>query len=132
MTRLFIATWRDLTCKSGCPFKCTINKFSFTKLTEEVATWKHSWSSAFYLAAETTPLMLRKEDEYLTFDMSDTINGIGGAMGLFLGWLVLFLLQNCASFRKNICYKRKLYIKGLIKNLFVIGLICRSIVHLFN
>ena len=101
MTRLSLATWKDLTRESGCLVKCTINQFIFTKHTEEVVTWKHSWSSAFYLTAEAT--MLRKEDEYLIFDKSDTINGIGGAMGLFLGWSVLFLLQKCVSSGKNIC-----------------------------
>jgi hypothetical protein len=109
MTRLFYATWKDLTHQSGCFVKCTINQFIFTKVNEEVATWKRSWSSAFYITAET--MLLRKKDEYWTFDMSDTINGIGGAMGLFLGWSVLFLLPKCASSGTTICLQFYNYLK---------------------
>ena len=35
--------------------------------------------------------MVRKEEEFWVFDLSDTINGIGGALGLFLGWSGLYL-----------------------------------------
>ena len=35
--------------------------------------------------------MVKIEEEFFIFDMSDTVNGIGGAMGLFLGWSVLDL-----------------------------------------
>ena len=69
--------------------KCTVIKFQFIKIKQEDVDWKHDWSSAFYLAAETS--LLRREEEYLVFDMSDTVNGIGGAMGLFRGLSVLDL-----------------------------------------
>ena len=75
--------------------KCTVIKFQFIKIKQEDVDWKHDWSSAFYLAAETS--LLRREEEYLVFDMSDTVNGIGGAMGLFLGWSLLFLVRQLAS-----------------------------------
>ena len=51
--------------------------------------WEHSWSSSFYLVPEKT--MVKIEEEFRIFDLSDTINGIGGALGLFLGWSVLHL-----------------------------------------
>ena len=35
--------------------------------------------------------MVRREEEFWVFDLSDTINGIGGALGLFLGWSGLYL-----------------------------------------
>ena len=35
--------------------------------------------------------MVKIEEEFFLFDLSDTVNGIGGAMGLFLGWSVLDL-----------------------------------------
>jgi hypothetical protein len=50
-------------------------------------SWRHDWSSAFYLAAETTEVT--KTDEFWVFDLTDAITGIGGALGLFLGWSVL-------------------------------------------
>ena len=31
------------------------------------------------------------EEEILVFDGDDLINGIGGALGLFLGWSILYL-----------------------------------------
>jgi hypothetical protein len=35
--------------------------------------------------------MVRREEEFWVFDLSDTVNGIGGALGLFLGWSGLYL-----------------------------------------
>ena len=32
------------------------------------------------------------QEELLVFDFEDLINGIGGALGLFLGWSILYLL----------------------------------------
>ena len=32
------------------------------------------------------------QEELLVFDFEDLINGIGGALGLFLGWSFLYLL----------------------------------------
>ena len=54
--------------------------------------WKHDWSFAFYLAAEKTEI--RQEEESLVFDVSDMINGIRGAMGLFIGWSIYYLIQD--------------------------------------
>ena len=31
------------------------------------------------------------QEELLVFDFEDLINGIGGALGLFLGWSIFFL-----------------------------------------
>ena len=95
MVRLIAAPWRNLTAESGCYTSCTVKKFQLTKTKEELVTWKRTWSSAFYMTAEST--LVRKEEEFLVFDKSDLINGIGGAMGLFLGWSLLSLIQKFAS-----------------------------------
>ena len=34
------------------------------------------------------------QEELLVFDFEDLINGIGGAMGLFLGWSILYIGKN--------------------------------------
>ena len=94
-------SWADLTHMTGCQARCHIRQFSFTECKDSLVTWKHDWSSAFYLAPETTEVII--SEELWVFDIFDTINGIGGAMGLFLGWSVLFLLQKCVSSGKNIC-----------------------------
>ena len=65
-----------------------------------MAEWKHEWASAFYLIAESS--VQQVEQEYLVFDLSDAMNGIGGAMGLFLGWSILYLMQRCGSAVRNI------------------------------
>ena len=99
-TRLHSASWRDLTSESGCFVKCTIKQFQFTKIRQDVAEWKRDLASAFYLIAESS--VQRVEEEYLVFDMSDAMNGIGGAMGLFLGWSILYLMQKCGTAVRNI------------------------------
>ena len=56
---------------------------------EETITWDVDYSSAFYLMAEKTSV--EGQEELLMFDILDLINGIGGALGLFLGWSILQL-----------------------------------------
>ena len=65
-----------------------------------MVTWNHNWSSAFHLELETSEV--RQEQEFLVFDLFDTLNGIGGAMGLFLGWSVFYLVGQLANGVKNI------------------------------
>lgn len=48
-----------------------------------------NYSSAFILTAEKTSV--EGQEELLVFDKEDLINGIGGALGLFLGWSILYL-----------------------------------------
>ena len=44
-------------------------------------------SSTFFLSAEKT--MVKTEEELLAFGFEDLVNGLGGALGLFLGWSLL-------------------------------------------
>ena len=37
---------------------------------------------------------VEEHEELLVFDIEDLINGIGGALGLFLGWSILYLGKN--------------------------------------
>ena len=75
----------DLLNQTGCHVRCRARFFSFTDCKAVEVTWKHNWSSAFYLAPEDSEM--RTEEEFLVFDLSDTINGIGGAFP----WLVCTL-----------------------------------------
>ena len=59
------------------------------ELREEPITWSADHSSAFFLMAEKTSV--EGQEELLVFDFEDLINGIGGALGLFLGWSLLYL-----------------------------------------
>ena len=35
------------------------------------------------------------KEELLSFDFEDLVNGLGGALGLFLGWSLLHILNQC-------------------------------------
>ena len=61
------------------------------QLREEPITWDVNYSSAFLLMAEKT--IVEEHEELLVFDIEDLINGIGGALGLFLGWSVVTFLD---------------------------------------
>ena len=56
---------------------------------EEAITWDVDYSSAFFLMAEKTSV--EGQEELLVFDFEDLVNGLGGALGLFLGWSILYI-----------------------------------------
>ena len=45
------------------------------------------------MSAEKT--LVKTELELLAFDFEDLVNGLGGALGLFLGWSILHILIQC-------------------------------------
>ena len=59
------------------------------QISHETVDWKTSSSSAFYLSAEKS--LVKTEEELLAFDFEDLVNGLGGALGLFLGWSLLHI-----------------------------------------
>ena len=61
--------------------------------------WNVNYSSSFYLMAEKTSV--EGQEELLVFDPEDLINGIGGALGLFLGWSILYLGKTLYSDKDN-------------------------------
>ena len=87
----------------------------FLQKSKERITWRVSWSSAFFLSAEKT--RVRLEEELLVFGFEDVVNGVGGALGLFLGWSILYIVlesyKNVVSFMRyiklslfNICCRK--------------------------
>ena len=36
---------------------------------------------------------MKIEEELLAFDFEDLVNGLGGALGLFLGWSLLYMFN---------------------------------------
>ena len=64
----------------------------FFQLSEETITWSVNYSSAFFLTAEKTSV--EGQEELLVFDWEDLVNGVGGALGLFLGWSILYIGEN--------------------------------------
>ena len=73
--------------------------------------WKVAWSSAFFLSAEKT--RIRLEEELLVFGFEDVVNGVGGALGLFLGWSILYIVLE--SYRSVGNFVR--YIKTFVCNI---------------
>ena len=68
--------------------------------------WKTLSSSSFFLYAKRT--MVKIEEELLVFDFEDLVNGLGGALGLFLGWSLLqILLQSFTFFHTFISWASK-------------------------
>ena len=72
------------------------------QLRAETITWDVDYSSAFFLMAEKTSV--EGQEELLVFDLEDLINGVGGALGLFLGWSILYIGKNriTLTFKKYI------------------------------
>jgi hypothetical protein len=44
--------------------------------------------------------LFKKEDEFWVFQLSDAINGIGGALGLCLGWSGAFVVKELIDVAK--------------------------------
>ena len=84
--------WKKLKEKTGCLPKCNVMEFSFVEKNQEDVTWRYNWSSSFFLSTERT--LIRREEELLAIDFEDMINGIGGALGLFLGWSILNMVSD--------------------------------------
>ena len=93
-------SWQDLSKTTGCISKCFIKKYQFELLSSESVKWSKDWISSFYLSAETTNHEVAIEsysyDVQVQFESKifhtlskmcqDLIGGIGGYLGLFLGW----------------------------------------------
>ena len=72
-----------------------------SELREETITWDVNYSSAFILTAEKTSV--EGQEELYVFDSEDLINGIGGALGLFLGWSILYLGTSLILGDRTLC-----------------------------
>ena len=58
----------------------------------------HDYSSSFYLSAKGS--LFRKEEEFWAFQLSDAVNGIGGALGLCLGWSGAYIVTEVMGVAK--------------------------------
>ena len=61
--------------------------YEFVEKSQEVVTWKMDWSSTFYLDVKTSSFT--RQDEFYAYDIWDLTSGLGGLMGLFIGWSFL-------------------------------------------
>ena len=72
----------------------------FCQISEETINWKTLSSSSFFLYADKT--LVKTQRELLSFDLDDLVNGLGGALGLFLGWSLLHISNQCYEFTQKI------------------------------
>ena len=70
-----------------CRSSTNENTDNYFQLKEQTITWSTNFSSSFYLMAEKTSV--EGQEEIFLFAFEDLVNGIGGALGLFLGWSIL-------------------------------------------
>ena len=72
------------------------------------------------------------QEELLVFDFEDLINGIGGALGLFLGWSILYIgkikgYSSSILFNPNIFSYRVLQNSTSVLSIFIIS---QKMIHL--
>lgn len=76
---------------------------------KEEANWGRNWSASFYLDVKTSSFT--SQDEFYAYDIWDLTSGIGGLMGLFIGWSflsIIFLFYGLAErIMEMICNKQK-------------------------
>ena len=48
--------------------------------------------------------LVKYEEEILAFDFGDLVNGLGGALGLFLGWSLLHIFNQILLLTRKLFY----------------------------
>ena len=103
---------------------CTyiIRTYEIVEKSREEATWGRSWSASFYLDVKTSSFtrqvtrsqgdMLHAlcQDEFYAYDIWDLTSGLGGLMGLFIGWSflsIMFLVYGLLENMLMLCCDRK-------------------------
>ena len=64
--------------------------FSFVEKTKQEANWGRNWSAAFYMDVATSSFT--HQTEFYAYDIWELTSGLGGLMGIFLGWSFLFVI----------------------------------------
>ena len=67
---------------------------------QEKVTWKIHWSSSFYLDVKTSSFT--RQDEFYAYDIWDLTSGLGGLMGLFIGWSFLSIFVSFVDLSKKL------------------------------
>ena len=81
--------FKDLSKTTGCPTKCSITGYTFYKDKTKPDNSPKNWTSAFYLQSSTqSPL---NSVQRKTYDFPQLTSDIGGFLGLYLGWSLLYI-----------------------------------------
>lgn len=103
LTTALQARWLKLQNMTGCIPKCTVRTFSFVENTKQEANWGRNWSAAFFLDVKTSSFV--DQTEFEAYDIFELISGLGGLMGIFLGWSFLFLIVQIYQAGEVFCIK---------------------------
>ena len=117
---------QELLRKTGCHLKCSTQQYKVIKTTQTEMKWINDWVSEVFLDIYSVTMERRKE--YYTYDLvmiinyyhggriyvifqNDLVGGIGGYMGMFLGWsflsILTFLHQGFFNVRNWSIFKSK-------------------------
>lgn len=77
--------------------------FSFVEKTKQEANWGRNWSAAFYLDVKTSSFT--HQTEFYAYDIWELTSGLGGLMGIFLGWSFLFVIVQIYQAGENFVFK---------------------------
>jgi len=90
LSKALLARWLKLSEMTGCMPLCAVRSFTFVEKTSEDADWARNWSSAFYLDVKTSSYI--HQTEFYAYDVGELASGLGGFMGIFLGWSFLSMM----------------------------------------
>ena len=96
-----------------CSWKRT---YHIVEKTKEEADWGRNWSASFYLDVKTSSFT--RQDEFYAYDIWDLTSGLGGLMGLFIGWSflsIIFLLYELSERMIVLCCNRQDKVYDLTK-----------------
>ena len=92
--------FQQLSKTTKCLPKCSVTAYSFNlKKTKIKEKGPRNWTSAFFLhSSNLSPLTAI---EYIPYDFTELTSDVGGYLGLFLGWSILYMgLQGPKVFLK--------------------------------
>ena len=69
---------------------CVLRTFTVVENSREEANWARNWSSSFYLDVKTSSFIT--QTEFYAYDIWNLTSGLGGLMGLFIGWSFLSII----------------------------------------
>ena len=95
----------ELSTTTRCYPKCEITSYSFFESEKKEVKFPQQWASSFFLHSSNSPQMKSSEQYIYTFPR--LTSDIGGYLGLFLGWSILFIALEAPTLILD--FTRKLY-----------------------
>lgn len=81
--------YEDLRRTTKCSSKCSITAYTFYKQKTKEDNSSKNWTSAFYLHSSNQPPLNSVQRQ--TYNLPQLTSDIGGYLGLYLGWSLLYI-----------------------------------------